>query len=322
MEKMKNKFGNIKSKTGRALLTLAVFFVFALLIKEKELSAGILQSALETLYRSLIPATFPFMVLSNIILRSGAGEMIGKRFSFLSKLFDIPASGVSIFLISLISGFPLGAVLSRELYDKGEATRDECERIAAFCNIPSPAFIMSVFSGMMKNVRAGIILYLVNILFSVLYGIILGRISGKSSGKKNKTTKRSAGTVSKRSVEISDVICSSISSAGEKCLVIYSFVLFFSLVSSLISKAFSLSRTASLLFSGILEMASGSTLIGVLPEKLRFFVGSGIISFGGISVFMQIKSALGTNFSARKYLLGRVLAFLTVPALSYLIYIL
>ncbi len=303
----------------RTLFTICVFAVFVCLIADPGMTAKQVDRVLDVLYYSLIPATFPFIILSTLILKSGCGRSIGRLFPFLTKLFNISQEAVSIFIIGLISGFPIGGVCARELYDKSLADKDECERICAFCNICSPAFMISIFGkGIMNDAKAGVILYIVSCLFSVVYGIILGH-----SGKRTLTYQSKADTGKVKTPEktgLSDMICDCVGSAGASCIRIYSFVIFFSLLTAVISEIVPLSGISTCLVSGFFEIASGLSMINGFESHIAFIIGSSVITFSGISVTMQIKSAMGTELSIKKYIIGRLAALLVCPAVSYFIY--
>ena len=313
-----------KKSIARAAITSGIFFVFICLASNPELIATRVDRVLNVLYYSLIPATFPFIVLSTLMIKSGMASYLGRFCPFLTKLLNISKSAVSIFIIGLIAGFPIAGVCAKQLYDSGKAGKDECERIIAISNICSPSFVISVFGkGLMNDLRAGVILYTVSCAFSLLYGIALGIFEKTKNreGIKNKSESSLPPDLNgQRENSIVDIICDCVGNAGTSCIRIYSFVIFFSLITTVISEIIPLENTLSCIISGFFEIASGISMLHGLSSKAAFLIGSCVITFSGLSVILQIKSAAGQALSIKKYVLGRFLALLFCPAISYFLF--
>ena len=113
----------------------------------------------------IIPALFPFFVLSILLNRLGLPGMLGKLFApFASRLYGISGAGASALLIGLTGGYPLGAAYIADMERQGSITASEGERLLGFCNNSGPAFIIgAVGSGVFGSVKIGLLLYAVHI---------------------------------------------------------------------------------------------------------------------------------------------------------------
>ena len=68
-------------------------------------------------------------------------------------LFNIPGSGAFAVALGITSGYPVGAKISNELFESGECTKQEAERLLSFTNTSGPLFIVSAIGiGMFNNI--------------------------------------------------------------------------------------------------------------------------------------------------------------------------
>ena len=139
----------------------------------------------------LVPSLFPFMVLSSFVIRSGVYEYVGKLFSPLAKIFKLPKNAVSAVVLSFIGGFPVGARCVKLLYESGDITENQAERMMYFCVCSGPSFMITAIGAiMLGNINAGIILYVSQIISGIVLGIVSGIFSEKESEKEISENKR------------------------------------------------------------------------------------------------------------------------------------
>ena len=106
--------------------------------------AGV-EEALALCARTVVPALFPFMVSASLLVSLGFGELAAPWLAGLMEpLFRVPGAGSAALLLGLVGGYPIGARTAAELYRQGLATRQEAERLLAFCNNSNPVFLISV----------------------------------------------------------------------------------------------------------------------------------------------------------------------------------
>lgn len=305
----------------KALLGIIAFFLFGVFLLSSDTVAELTTRGAASVLYAVLPSTFPYLVLSNLILHSPLTVFIGKRLSFLSHKLRIHRSSLFVIIIGFISGFPVPSVILNRLYLEGACTKDECERICAFCSFCGPPFIISLFGKeIMKDIRAGFVVYGVQCFLSLLLAIVLAPKSPykpSTSLPPKKSTDEPVGTI----------ICNSISSAGASMLKITSFVIFFSVICGIIQKSLSLAfpnipKILTTVVSAFFEMSSG--IIGLkssnAPEVLRFTLGCGYIYWSGLSVLFQVRSTLDHRISMKKYLLGRLFMLVFGIPTSYFIY--
>lgn len=277
------------------LKNLYVLLFFALLStllisKQRILQLSIL-SSIKLCLNTIIPAIFPFMILSDYFVCNIQMHNIrsGKIILLFEKMFNIERAGFIPFLVGNICGFPIGSRLALQLQDSKYISKEECETLIPISSNPSLAFVVSgVGAGMRSSVSDGIILY-----FSVLVATILSGIIWRE--------KRSASKLHGFYTNKSFSVIDSIKNAAFTSIIISSYIIFFSMVIDLI-KSFNILNIFVITLASILEIGNATNLISTakLPANLSLPLTAFSLGFSGISVYMQTK-ALNNNITFYNY---------------------
>lgn len=245
---------------------------------------------------SVIPALFPFFVVSGIFVNTGVSHLIGEVFTPVSKLlFKISGTGAFCFVMGLLCGYPTGAKVICDMYKSGTLSKKESERLLAFCNNSGPLFVIGTVGNLMLgDKKTGIILYVIHAISAVLTGVMLSLFNKKASTQSlNKIV----------AINLGKAITKSIEDAVKSILLVCGYVVFFgsviSVVETFLKNPFLLS---------LIEVTTGAKMItsSGLEEKMMISLLSGSMAFGGICVFLQVKSVIAdTDLSARTYILGK-----------------
>ena len=129
---------------------------------------------------TVIPALFPFMAVTGLLMRLGFGQWLAPYMAgLMAPLFRLPGCAGSALLLGLVGGYPIGARTAAELYTSGALTRQEAERLLTFCNNSNPVFLISVLGvGVFGSVRVGLWLWLIHVASALVTGLLfrgLGR---------------------------------------------------------------------------------------------------------------------------------------------------
>ena len=137
--------------------------ILLLLWKNRPLAEGI-RAGLRLAGHTIIPALFPFTVLSSYLVVLTA-PVPGRRRC-------LPISAVP-FCIGLLCGFPLGAKAACDGVRLGQWSRKDAENMLCFCNNTGIGFLIAGVGALRGNVRDGILLFCVQTLVALCSGALL-----------------------------------------------------------------------------------------------------------------------------------------------------
>ena len=238
-------------------------------------------AALALCARSVIPALFPFLVVSTLLL------------------------------LGLVGGYPIGPRTTAELYRQGALRRDEAERLLAFSNNSNPVFLISVLGlGVFGSVRVGIWLWLIHLLSALLTGLCFRQYQTGPAGPQNVTRSSPFHTVS-----FSSALVESVRSACSGMLSVCAFVLFFYVLARPLS---ALSFPLGPALVGATELFSLTSLL--TADRFGFVLAAAASGWGGISVLCQTAAVLeGSGLSPRPCVLGKAVQGLFSLGLALLL---
>jgi sporulation integral membrane protein YlbJ len=270
-----------------------------------------------------VPSLFPFFVLSSLIVDTGVARYIGKPLRRVMKpLFNVGGGCAAAVALGFVGGYPVGAKTVISLYENGDCTKAEAERLLSFCNNSGPAFIFGVVgAGVFASGTIGLMLYLVHTAASLIVGIIF------RNWNKNETPVRRERPETRAEGGFASSFTASVKSATQSSLNICGFVIFFTVlihmlditgvipyVSSLLGGIFEPlgfdSDWGRRLLTGVIELSSGVWSLKGAAPKLTGSVAMAAFMLGwaGLSVHSQVLSFIGASgLSARTYIAGKLL---------------
>ncbi|WP_411676252.1 sporulation protein [Caproicibacter sp.] len=271
----------MRIKTG-ALLLATLTAACALLIFPVQAAQGA-KNGIGYCLEVLVPSLYPFMVLSVFIVKSGLSRKISGIFEGpTQKLFRLPGSAAPTVLMSLIGGYPAGARSVASLYEDGEISQKQAERMLGFCVNAGPSFVITaVGAGFLKSPRAGAVLFAAQGIVFLLLGI--------GSGLTAKREAPGRGGKRAKAYGASQALITSAADAAHSTINMCCFVILFAALMNLLRMSCSdPARSAAL--SALLEVTGGCSdlaRLGVPP-----WVFSAAIGWGGICVHFQVLSTL------------------------------
>lgn len=153
------------------------------LLSNSSLAGSYVLEGLNVWATRALPALFPFMVLSGLIIRLELAERVSKAFKpLLGRLYHASSAACYVMLVGFLCGFPMGARTIAELYERGRLTKRDGRWLLAFCNNLSPAYVMGVLFPMLGIKR--MLPYLLGFYgLPLIYGWILRIISLRHKAK-------------------------------------------------------------------------------------------------------------------------------------------
>lgn len=316
------KIGRHKIKLKIALTIILSMLILALIINParyiQSVYAGLLLFA-----NSVLPSLFPFFFFSKALTAIGTATMLANSFRKpIRLLYNAPPTASYIMIMSMLSGYPIGACLISNYYEQGLITSQEASKIATFTSTSGPLFIIgTVASGFLNNTVYGYIILAAHYLGSMINGIIY---RGKRNPNASPDTKIKDNSID---ITLSDIATSSIANI----LLVGAYIAIFSMVIDFLIdiKVIAALSNALNLIGCPREIANGAIISLVEVTRGLFILSQSninirillplicsLISFGGLSITMQSITFLSKcKIAASRYLLTKF----TQAAISFII---
>lgn len=237
-------------------------------------------------YNSVVPALFPFMVISGLIVSGGGVSAIMTPFyKVLHPLLGLSKNGCYVLISGLLCGCPMGAKTCADFIRENRITRSEGNLLLAICNHPSPMFVLGyVYPFFASEIRVRELLACVYLPVVVLALAARLRYRMETSADSQASSMPAAPDMSADETILSaiEVLCK----IGGY-LVLFSIIIVFLRYESRIPVPVKLAAT------GMLEMTTGiRELASSLPPIPAFCSSIAALTFGGISGLFQTKAVL------------------------------
>ena len=294
------------------MLGLALLCAVLALMRWPQESMAAARDGLALCGNVIIPSLFPFFVLSSLVVELGMSRYLGRLLEgVMAPLFRVGGACSSALALGFVGGYPVGARTAIALYENGQCSKTEAERLLAFCNNSGPAFILGVVgTGIFASSRAGLLLYLAHIAASLCVGLLF-RFYRPGEGPR--PGRHAAPQFQAASFPVA--FTHSITGALSSTLNICAFVLFFTVVirmlflsgvmgalaggaAALLSPLGLDQAWAQRLITGLLELSSGvSSLTGAGTVTGRLSMAAFMLGWAGLSVHCQVLAFLGDSCS-------------------------
>ncbi len=131
----------------------------------------------------LLPALFPFFILSELLLGLGVVRLLGALLEpVMRPLFRLPGSAGFVMVLGFLAGYPVAAKLTAQLYRSAELTRSEAERLVGTATTADPIFIIgAVAVGLFHNQEIAIILLIAHYGASIILAFLQARFINKNT---------------------------------------------------------------------------------------------------------------------------------------------
>lgn len=294
---------------GHLALGLSAFALALLLIKHSDLASGAVERGLMLCARTMIPSLFPFMVIAELIVRSGVGKAVARPVARLLKcLFGVSEAGSCALVIGALCGFPVGARTAAAYYRSGELNARELTHVLCFCNVPSAAFLIgAVGNSLFGDARVGEVMLALCLGAAALVGFLFRLLLPRRIETAQDVCSPAPDDEAKGSL-----LSVSIASAAVGMQGVCATVLVFSALIGVLGQyadAFGLSQTAGAALFGLLELSTGVAEASALPNaEIAAVLCAAMAGWAGLSVHCQILSVCdGCPISLVPFWLSRLL---------------
>ncbi len=291
-------------------LFIAVFTVIIIIYSETASDAAL--NALINSVSKIIPSLFPYMVISSLIISSGAAGVLGKYIP-ISKLYGLPSAASTPLILGALYGFPLGAKSAADLYEKGYLSKTQTEVLVSCANNTGPTFVIFVIgSAFWKNTSFGIFLYIAQLICVTVSSTVINRIIFPI--KNSEIIRAPVITIKPFITSFSDAIYKSSVSSLHIC----GFITFFAVISSIIEKIFSfLPYNIIMLINSVLEFSEATEQSALLEAPYSVFYCGFALGWSGLSVYCQTAAFTSPmGLSLKRYFLVKLTEGILLGAAS------
>lgn len=307
-----------------AYVLLLIFIIILIILLPKN-SISSFYDGIQLWATKVLPTLLPFFILTKLLSQTPLIPYLEKKISPLTQQF-YGVGGVAgyVYIMSIISGYPVGAKITSDLYESGKITKSEAQTITAFTSTSGPLFILgSVAVGMFGSAKMGAIIIVSHYLGALINGLLYRQ--------KEPYTKTLGVVPQTNAIPLGEVVSSSVMAVLNIGGFIALFYMIISLASSLnffslITKPLSYlgipQGVSRGVLSGLIEVTSGEKILSdtSLSLSLATVLSSTIISFGGLSIHAQAYSFLSKfDMPYRKFLRQKITHALFSTIISILL---
>lgn len=297
-------------KTTILALFSLIFMIFHAGLVTKGAAVGLL-----LWYSAVVPALFPFMVLSSVLSASGGISWLMRPFTVIFRFLGLSADGWYVLLTGLLCGCPMGAKTCADFLAEGRISTGEARFLFALCNHPSPmflaGFVYPLFAAQLPLFCFVLAIYAPLLVLAVPAHLIyrtpfVSKTPRENSGILGQyPTPNSANAISLNPA-VSDQPASSalsldtaILNSAEILVKIGGYLIFYSILILVIQNTPEIPAPVRLFFSGSLEITTG---IRAVSDSLTYpysaIAAAAIFSFGGFSAMSQTDAVIRLHRSS------------------------
>ncbi len=301
---------------NRKLLTILLGIIIVLFVLFPDMICKGAETGLLLWFETVLPALLPFMILSNFMIKQNITKSVSRvAYPFFSRLFGLSKEGCYPAVIGLLSGYPLGAKTTAQIYQEQMISKEEAQYLLTFCNNASPMFLMEYMGIHCMGLQHPAILLGI-IYLSAFLGTLFFRKKHFEAGSRS----FQSCNYEKKSVIVS--LDESILDAFVTITKVGGYIMLFSILAQIMADLLPLTDIVRYIGIGFLEITTGGAVLAKssVPEIVRNSLLAGLCAFGGLSSVAQTASVLGeTDLSVKRYFGAKLLqmVFATVFAVLW-----
>lgn len=304
--------------------TLACLLLIILILSRPEAS---FQYAYEGLYQwaaKMVPTLFPFMMISSIMVHSGADLELGRMLShLLKKVYRYSNYGLYAVFMGFFCGFPMGAKVVSDLYEHGKIKKAEADTLLAFCNNIGPAYFVGIIIPLLHRCGYHNTLPFVFGMYGIpaLYGMVMGFLHvARTAPDCAHRTGEPAHLSDPPQISLTAALKKSCVDNTQSLIILGGYITFTNAFRILLDFV-PLSAGGRNILSSFLEIIGGVQAVyttALLPNQKVFWIMTALC-FGGVSCIMQTSSFLEkSGLSLSRYLRHKLMTTL-ISAVYYFV---
>lgn len=289
------------------------------ILTSSDCSLSLALEGLNLWFLNMIPALLPFMILSGLLIGLELSDSFAALFSpVLRPLFRLSDSCLYCVIIGFLCGFPMGARVCAQSYERGKLSRQEATLLLSFCNNIGPVYftgyVLHLFP--VPNVWQALLgMYGIPMLYGLILRYTLFRTIPLSGGAAvHAFVRPSPNPCAGESLSLGRIfgqLNASILSALDAVTVLGGYMIFCNLLNLLPIVFLGDTSKITRLLGPALEITSG--LARLDPSEYIFALI--MLPFGGLSCIAQTYSCIrNTGLSLKEYVFHKIVQTMLTAA--------
>lgn len=314
--------------TSITIMCILLFIMFEILTS----SSSVLETvkfSINVWKNNIFPSLFPFFVLSEFLVNYGFVELISELFKpIMNKCFKTKGVAAFVFIMSLISGFPSNSKYVKELYKNKLINEHEASKILTFTHFSNPLFILGTISILfLNNKEIGLLILICHYIGNIIIGFLFRNYYISEKEESKISLKKALLNMHKKRISskktFGEIMYDALTNGINTLLLIFGVVTLFLVITTIIDNNINISSYYQSILNGIIEMTQGLKYVSLLdiPLKIKGTLSVLFISFGGISVHIQLISILSdTKIKYYPFFVSRVIHACISSIMFYFIF--
>lgn len=268
---------------------MAVLFLVLLLLFPKQSMAGVAKG-LASCAGQIIPALFPFFIVSSLIIHSQLADFLGFALLPITRWgFGIKSPrAATALLISWLGGFAVAASTIGQLYAQGDITKRQAHLLLVSGVGSSIGFVVNTVGVLLLgSAPLGGVLYVSLLCANVCSGLIARLILPQDD-----TVSASPAPTQPQPQPDDFSFVDAMQSAVKSTLIVCGYVVFFQFFSSALFALVPVGATAQFFINSLLEVTTGCITAQNLGSAWTLFGCCFALSALSLSVFLQVRALL------------------------------
>ncbi len=289
----------MKTFLNKLFIILIFTIILILLFKNKNIVNITTIKSIELWKNYLFPSLFITFIINDFLINSNT-------LNYFNNLFNINNNYILVFILSIFSSSPTNSLIIKELYNKKELSINTSNKLLMSTYFSNPLFLYNILSNIFNNnlvIKIIISHYLSNIIIFI-----------------TKYKKETCISNTNYSCNYSIILLNSIKKSINNMLSILGIITFFMIISNIFIAS---NNFLGIIIKGLFEITQSLSMFNNL--NINIFIKSIfsliIISFGGISIHMQVYNIINdSNILYKYFLIGRIYQVLYSLLIFILIY--
>lgn len=259
-------------------MIIVILYTVLLLFIDRTAVSTQCMIALEQWYQYMIPALFPMMLFSSILVDTGVAAKIGGVLaSTILKPFGVSKAGGYCMLTGFLFGFPMGAKTTSDMCIRGQMSKEEGNYLLTFINCIGPMYTLQVTHTLFPK-SSIVSLMLGAYLLPFLYGLVIRYSVYKNMNFESKLNNAAS------NVGVLDALYESVPKSSKSILYLGGYMVLFQISFVTLQHILNLLHIKTQLLYPLLEITGGLYLLPKttsLPYILFYTI------WGGACCFLQ-----------------------------------